>query len=49
LLGDKFVDIEEKYDLNKDAEGFGEEGDGESSDDGGFGEEAGSEEQNEDF
>ena len=28
LLGDKFVDIEEKYDLNKGAEGFGEEGEG---------------------
>lgn len=28
LLGDKFVDIEEKYDLTKGAEGFGREGDG---------------------
>lgn len=27
LLGDKFVDIEEKYDLTKGAEGFGREGD----------------------
>ncbi len=26
LLGDKFVDIEEKYDLSADAEGFGSEG-----------------------
>ena len=26
LLGDKFVDIEEKYDLSKTAEGFGREG-----------------------
>jgi hypothetical protein len=26
LLGDKFVDIEEKYDLNQGTEGFGEEG-----------------------
>jgi hypothetical protein len=26
LLGNKYVDIEEKYDLSKDAEGFGEEG-----------------------
>ena len=26
LLGDKFVDIEEKYDLTKGAEGFGREG-----------------------
>jgi hypothetical protein len=25
-LGDKFVDIEEKYDLSKSAEGFGREG-----------------------
>src|SRR3954454_17331896 len=27
LLGDKFVDIEEKYDLSAGAEGFGREGD----------------------
>lgn len=27
LLGDKFADIEEKYDLNEATEGFGEEGD----------------------
>ncbi len=27
LLGDKFVDIEEKYDLPSNTEGFGEEGD----------------------
>jgi hypothetical protein len=26
LLGEKFADIEEKYDLNEAAEGFGEEG-----------------------
>jgi len=26
LLGDKFADIEEKYDLTEGAEGFGEEG-----------------------
>lgn len=37
LLGNKFADIEEKYDLTKGAEGFGEEGDddeagGDSSD-----------------
>ncbi len=32
LLGDKFVDIEEKYDLSGGAEGFGEEGEqGETS------------------
>lgn len=50
LLGDKFVDIEEKYDLNQGAEGFGEEGDsdGESHDDGGFAEE-GNESSGEDF
>ncbi len=29
LLGKKFVDIEEKYDLSKTSEGFGVEGDGE--------------------
>jgi hypothetical protein len=27
LLGEKFADVEEKYDLSKDAEGFGTEGD----------------------
>ncbi|MBA2498682.1 MAG: hypothetical protein H0V30_03050 [Chitinophagaceae bacterium] len=27
LLGEKFADVEEKYDLNKNADGFGEEGD----------------------
>jgi hypothetical protein len=35
LVGDKLVEMEEKYDLNKegmDAEGFGEEGEGEESD-----------------
>ena len=31
LLGEKFADIEEKYDLTRGAEGFGEEGDGEES------------------
>ena len=30
LLGSKFVEIEEKYDLTKGVEGFGEEGEGES-------------------
>jgi hypothetical protein len=34
LLGEKFADIEEKYDLNEAAEGFGEEGeDAHASDD----------------
>lgn len=32
MLGDKFVDIEEKYDLTKGAEGFGSEGEGGDSD-----------------
>jgi hypothetical protein len=27
ILGDRFVDVEEKYDLSAAAEGFGEEGD----------------------
>jgi hypothetical protein len=36
LLGEKFADIEEKYDLNEGADGFGEEGeDAHVSDDGG--------------
>jgi len=43
MLGDKFVDIEEKYDLSKGAEGFGSEGEGgddnEDSEGGAFGEE----------
>lgn len=35
LLGEKFADVEEKYDLSKGAEGFGEEGEeGESMSDG---------------
>jgi hypothetical protein len=34
LLGEKFADVEEKYDLGKGAEGFGEEGeDGDSGSD----------------
>lgn len=32
LLGDKFVDIEEKYDLSASAEGFGREGDSDTED-----------------
>ena len=32
LLGDKFVDIEEKYDLSAEAEGFGREGDSDDDD-----------------
>lgn len=49
LLGERFADIEEKYDLTKGAEGFGEEGEdaeSESSDDMVGGEENGSEEEN---
>jgi len=33
LLGERFADVEEKYDLNKDAEGFGEEGEEEQGGD----------------
>jgi hypothetical protein len=33
LLGDKFVDIEEKYDLSAGAEGFGHEGDSDTGSD----------------
>lgn len=33
LLGDKFVDIEEKYDLSAGAEGFGHEGESDSGED----------------
>ncbi len=43
LLGDKFVDIEEKYDLSASAEGFGREGDGDGTEE----EEALEEEQDE--
>ena len=32
LLGERFADVEEKYDLTKGAEGFGEEGEGGSDD-----------------
>src|SRR6476469_9289070 len=38
LLGERFADVEEKYDLTKGAEGFGEEGEG-----GGYDEEEGAE------
>jgi len=49
LLGDRFADIEEKYDLTKGAEGFGEEGD--EADDVGdaFGEETGGDESGDDM
>jgi hypothetical protein len=42
LLGERFADVEEKYDLTKGAEGFGEEGEGESSTDESTAEESGS-------
>ncbi|TCZ73322.1 IS1096 element passenger TnpR family protein [Flaviaesturariibacter aridisoli] len=47
LLGERFADVEEKYDLSKDAEGFGTEGDeGTTSDDaGGADDHAGGEEE----
>lgn len=45
LLGERFADIEEKYDLTKGAEGFGEEGEETGSDDFGFGGDAGDESQ----
>jgi hypothetical protein len=32
LLGERFADVEEKYDLTKGAEGFGEEGEEGNSD-----------------
>lgn len=47
LLGEKFADVEEKYDLGRDAEGFGTEGEG--SDDQGAEEHGGNEEQSEEF
>ncbi len=31
LLGERFADVEEKYDLSQGAEGFGEEGEGEET------------------
>ncbi|HUQ97235.1 MAG TPA: hypothetical protein VM010_06195, partial [Chitinophagaceae bacterium] len=34
LLGEKFADVEEKYDLSKGAEGFSEEGEGEGDSEG---------------
>jgi len=46
LLGERFADVEEKYDLNKGAEGFGEEG--EESEGGGDDSGAGAEEYGED-
>ena len=47
LLGERFADVEEKYDLTRGAEGFGEEGDG--ADAGDAPEEAGETSSEEDF
>jgi hypothetical protein len=44
LLGDKFADIEEKYDLTEASDGFGEEGEEGESDGDDFGAEESSEE-----
>lgn len=51
LLGDKFVDIEEKYDLSAAAEGFGREGDADTDevDDDALGTEEADEEGKEEF
>jgi hypothetical protein len=48
LLGERFADVEEKYDLTKGTEGFGVEGE-EGVDDSGGDEEAAGEETSEDF
>jgi len=48
LLGERFTDVEEKYDLTKGAEGFGEEGD-EGTEDDATGAEETSEETGDDF
>ena len=44
LLGDKFADIEEKYDLTEASDGFGEEGEEGESDGDDFGTEESTEE-----
>lgn len=48
LLGEKFADVEEKYDLGKGAEGFGEEGEESDSGSDAF-EDGGTEDTNEEF
>lgn len=48
LLGERFADVEEKYDLTKGTEGFGEEGE-EGEEDLGSEEEGASEESSEEF
>lgn len=49
LLGEKFADVEEKYDLSQVGEGFGEEGEGEGEGDSGEDEAAGEESNSEEF
>src|SRR4051795_1768375 len=50
LLGDKFADIEEKYDLSKGAEGFSEEGgEGDDSNEDPLSEDAGGDETGDEF
>ena len=50
LLGERFADVEEKYDLTKGAEGFGEEGDDEGGEDEfGTGSESGEGDEREEF
>jgi hypothetical protein len=49
LLGDKFADIEEKYDLNEASDGFGEEGEEAASEADGDDDGIGGEEQRDDF
>src|SRR3954467_6078060 len=45
LLGERFADVEEKYDLTRGAEGFGTEGEEGSSEESGHEESAGTEEE----
>jgi hypothetical protein len=45
LLGEKFADVEEKYDLTKGTEGFTEEGEGDEENDLGLGAEGGAAEE----
>lgn len=46
LVGDKLAEMEEKYDLTRGAEGFGEEGESEDDESSGFGDEEGMEDGN---
>jgi hypothetical protein len=49
LLGERFADVEEKYDLTKGAEGFGEEGEGGEDELGTGAEEGGTESNGDDY